>query len=222
MTIAVIAPHPDDETLGCGGVLRLHALRGDRVVAMFLTSGEHALKHLPRAQAWDIRESEARAAAQVLGIAATEFLRRPDWFLSQYVEDAASALRPLLRREAPDVVLVPHERDAHPDHYVSQEIYRRAVEPLPGFRPAVLAYEVWTPLTRYNHLINIGEVLRDKLRAARCYRSQLEMFRYDHAVRGLNRYRGALHTQWRYAEALDNLTAASDAICTGFIDRGAT
>jgi len=75
MNILVIAPHPDDETIGCGGALCLHAAKGDRVVVVFLTSGELGLKELAPAKAWQVRESEAQAAAKHLGITRLEFLR---------------------------------------------------------------------------------------------------------------------------------------------------
>ena len=78
MNIMVIAPHPDDEAVGCGGTIRLHAERGDRVTAVFLTSGELGLPHLPPETACRIREDEAAVAAEVLGIAALSFLRWPD------------------------------------------------------------------------------------------------------------------------------------------------
>ena len=65
MNVLVVAPHPDDETIGCGGTLCLHQQRGDRVVVVFLTSGELGLKHLPPQEAWTIREKEANAAARI-------------------------------------------------------------------------------------------------------------------------------------------------------------
>jgi LmbE family N-acetylglucosaminyl deacetylase len=64
----------------------------------------------------------------------------------------------------------------------------------------VLAYEVWTPLAEYDQVEDISPVMRRKLRALRCHRSQLGHFRYDRAVRGLNQYRGALAARCRYAE----------------------
>src|SRR5206468_7486110 len=59
--------------IGCGGTICRHTSRGDRVVAVFLTSGELGLKRLPREQAWAVRETEARRAARILRIAQTEF-----------------------------------------------------------------------------------------------------------------------------------------------------
>ena len=66
MSILIIAPHPDDESIGCGGTICLHSDRGERTVAVFLTSGELGLEHLPREEAWRVREGEAEAAAEIL------------------------------------------------------------------------------------------------------------------------------------------------------------
>ena len=78
MNVLVIAPHPDDESIGCGGALCLHSRRGDRSSVVYLTSGELGLKHLPRHDAWLTREREAAQAAKILGIARMFFLRLAD------------------------------------------------------------------------------------------------------------------------------------------------
>ena len=116
MNVLVLAPHPDDETIGCGGTLCLHRQRGDRTIVVCLTSGELGLKHLPRRKAWAIREKEARVAAKILDVAKVYFLRQPDWMLGDHVEAAGNALRPVLEREQPQIIYLPHEGDGHPDH----------------------------------------------------------------------------------------------------------
>ena len=65
MNVLVVVPHPDDESIGCGGTICLHAARGDRVAAVFLTSGELGLRKLPQEKAWRVREREAEKAAEI-------------------------------------------------------------------------------------------------------------------------------------------------------------
>lgn len=200
MRVVVVAPHPDDEVIGCGGTVCIHTERGDRVVAVFLTSGELGLKHLPRDQAWQIREQEAANAATVLGLADVSFLRRPDWRMNEDIAGAARDLAPIIDREHPQIVYVPHANDAHPDHAVSLAIVSSALQQRSIEPPTLLAYETWTPLAEYDRVEDITAVMRRKMRALRCHRSQIGYFRYDRAVRGLNQYRGALAARSGYAE----------------------
>jgi LmbE family N-acetylglucosaminyl deacetylase len=203
MNVLVVAPHPDDEAIGCGGAVCGHADRGDKVSAVFLTSGELGLKHLPREEAWRVREAEAAAAAEVLGLAGVTFLRRQDWFIGEQVEETAAALRSVLERQQPGLVYLPHSRDDHPDHRAALTVVRAAVRHGPA--PVLRAYEVWTPLTEFDHVVDISSVIRRKLWAVRCYRTQMGHFRYDRAVRGLNQYRGALAARSRFAEVFRHL-----------------
>jgi LmbE family N-acetylglucosaminyl deacetylase len=206
MTALVLAPHPDDESLGCGGTLRLHALRGDRVVAVFLTSGELGLKLMPREKARQIREREARAAARILGLAEVIFLRQQDWLMSADVEGAGKALRPILQREAPGVIYIPHRDEWHPDHKAAWPVVRAALKRSKIRRPILRGYEVWTPLAAYDHVENISPVMRCKLQAIRAHKSQAEReFDYVQAVTGLNQYRGALAGKCAYAEVFQTL-----------------
>jgi LmbE family N-acetylglucosaminyl deacetylase len=200
MNVLVIAPHPDDEAIGCGGTICLHRERGDRVTAVFLTSGELGLKHLPCEEARRTREREAEEAADILGLKDLTFLRRRDWFVGEEVEETASALRPVLQREAAGLIYVPHESEWHPDHQVTLKVLQMALSMTDNSRPAALAYEIWTPLSEYHHVEDVTAAMTRKLRAIRCYRSQLKGFRYDRAIRGLNQYRGVLAARTRYAE----------------------
>lgn len=198
--IAVVAPHPDDEAIGCGGAICHHIAQGDHVTVFFLSSGELGLQTLPREEAWNVRESEARRAAQVLGVQTIHFLRIADYFVGESIESAASLLSSVLTPVIWDRIYLPHVKESHPDHRVALDIVLLALG-MHGISTTIFAYEVWTPFSEYNRIVDISNVMPRKLEAVRCYTSQLASFRYDRAVRGLNSYRGALGAHCRYAEA---------------------
>ena len=206
MTVTVIAPHPDDESIGCGGVLCKHSARGDRVVVVYLTSGELGLKSLPKKTAWETRESEAQRAAKVLGVAATVFLRAPDWAVAEDAKNLSEQLGALFRQERPKMIYLPHPAEWHPDHKACWPILRSALAS--GLLPDVTlrAYEIWTPLTEFDHVEDITAEMQRKMRAVRCHRSQLHEFAYDRAVRGLNQFRGIMAGRCSYAEVFQSLT----------------
>jgi N-acetylglucosamine malate deacetylase 1 len=206
MNVLAIAPHPDDESIGCGGALALHAARGDRVSVVFLTSGEVGLKHVERSEAWRVREAEAARAAEVLGIASIHFLRCPDWYLADHVASAAAGLRPVIALEMPTTIYVPHLREWHPDHRAALPILSEAVVGTGIISTQVFGYEVWTPLAEYTEVRDITPVMVTKLRAVRCHESQMRGFRYDRAIRGLNAYRGEIAARTRYAEVFERVS----------------
>jgi len=209
MNVLVIAPHPDDESIGCGGTLCKHAKAGDRVSAVYLTSGELGIKKLPPEKVWTIREKEARAAAKILGLADLAFLRGPDWYVADTMERLSSELRAILTREAPELIYLPHPGEWHPDHKAALLLVRSAVRDAAIASPTFRAYEVWTPLPEFDHLEDISAVMSTKLKAVRAHRSQCKDLRYDRAIRGLNEYRGAMTTKYRYAEVFQVLSPAS-------------
>jgi LmbE family N-acetylglucosaminyl deacetylase len=202
-TVLVLAPHPDDESIGCGGALCLHRQRGDLVHVTFLTSGERYTEDVPAEVSQCVREAEAERACAVLDLQGFQFLHLPDLGLAEHITLAADRLRLILETQAPTVIYLPHPEEAHPDHAAALPILRAALALLPaGSRlPELYGYEVWTPLSRYDWVEDVSSVMARKLRALRCYRSQLRRFRYDAAIRGLNRYRGILGAASRYAEA---------------------
>lgn len=202
MNVLIIAPHPDDESIGCGGAVCLHVRRGDRVSAVFLTSGEFGLKQLPKEAAWRTREKEAAKAAEVLGLVSLSFLRKPDWYLGNCIKETSAALKPVLKAAAPDLIYLPHEGEWHPDHKASAPILRAALGrtsvPLRG-------YEIWSPITDYDHCEDISSVMTQKVRAVRCHRSQMKSLPYVRAITGLNQYRGVIAAKSKFAEVFQTV-----------------
>lgn len=172
------------------------------MVVVFLTSGELGLKKVSRERAWAIREQEARAAARVLGLADTIFLRLPDWSVGEHLKKGAALLSPILKREHPGLIYLPHASEWHPDHQAAWPLVKRALSSVrPERFPTLRSYEVWTPLAAWDQVQDISTVMPRKLRALRAHRSQLDGFDYVAAVKGLNQFRGALAGRCRYAEA---------------------
>ncbi|MCU1448279.1 MAG: uncharacterized protein JWP02_449 [Acidimicrobiales bacterium] len=198
VNVLVVAPHPDDEALGCGGAVLVHVAAGDRVSGVFLTSGEQGLATYPVDEARRVREEEARMAAAVLGFSAIEFLRLPDGSLSDDPDAIAGSVKSHLA--GVDLVYVPHPGDDHDDHRAAARAVVEAVAAA-GDPVEVLGYELWTPVAHPDRIVDISEHMDRKLESVRCYSSQLEYWPYDRAVEGLNAYRGALFAGTRYAEA---------------------
>ena len=144
----VIAPHPDDESLGCGGLLALQADAGlaPRVVVVTDGSRSHASEAYPPQRLAALREEEARDAVAALGLDrdAITFLRHPDCDVpgpgAGPFDTAAAALADALGDA--ETVLVPWRRDPHCDHEAAWALARAAVGRL---RPPVrwVEYAVW-------------------------------------------------------------------------------
>jgi len=119
-TLAIVAPHPDDETLGCGGLIA--RLAGEREIhVLFATDGSRS--PVPTGGAAnpalvEIRESEAREALGRLRVPPghAHFLRFPDGQLTHDDPELRKSLGAALRAIAPATILVPFRYDWHPDH----------------------------------------------------------------------------------------------------------
>jgi glycosyltransferase involved in cell wall biosynthesis/LmbE family N-acetylglucosaminyl deacetylase len=137
----VIAPHPDDETLGCGGTIAALAAAGRSVGVVFMTDGGLAGEGTRESIVAD-RADETRRACEVLGIkpANTWRLGHPDGALGRHATEAVEELRGIIERFAPDRVLVPHADDVHPDHVAAHHITRTA---LAGRSVDLLEYPIW-------------------------------------------------------------------------------
>lgn len=187
--ILVISPHPDDDAIGCGGAILKHAEDGDAVKSIVLTSGEKGGHGLPPDKTIAIREKEAAKAAGILGVSNIEFWRLPDGAVSAGVREIKH-MREILRSWKPARIYVPHPGESHSDHRAAARIAIKAVGR--SRLCEVLFYEVWTPLTDMDLIIDITPHLKRKLCAIRAHRTQCNVLDFASAFRGLARYRGEM------------------------------
>jgi LmbE family N-acetylglucosaminyl deacetylase len=141
----IVAPHPDDETLGCGGVAAKKIRAGADVRFIFVTDG--AASHVGRVDQDTLRamrEKEAIEAVRRLGATADRatFLRIPDGAARHHVEAMASAIVPLLEAWKPQSVFVPHAKEPPSDHVAVHAGVQAALRGY-GRRMAVFEYPVW-------------------------------------------------------------------------------
>jgi LmbE family N-acetylglucosaminyl deacetylase len=213
--VMVFAPHPDDDVIGCGGSIAKHVAAGRAVAIVYLTSGDAGSLQHDKAELAALREAEARESAGVLGVSDLTFLRRPDGGLEPGPALIAE-LTTLIRARRPSIVYLPHRRDGGSDHHAASaavaEATARAAGPwfpecgaTPWLVPIVLGYEVWTPLAEVTYAEDITSVIEQKLAALDRHRSQVHDIAYTDAVRGLNRYRGAMTRAGTYCECFEVL-----------------
>ena len=195
--LLVLAPHPDDEVIGCGGLVAQHLREGRAVRIVIATDGAEA-----NAGASD-REEESRRGVAMLGDGAElTFLRFPDRGLDERI---GQQLRDVLASYRPDLILVPSPIEIHPDHFALAKAFCDVVQGdellFADLATAKVAfYEVGQPL-RPNALVDISDVADAKYAAIAEHRSQTERLDYTAFARGLNAYRAmTLPPGTRFAE----------------------
>jgi LmbE family N-acetylglucosaminyl deacetylase len=212
--VLVLAPHPDDETLGCGGTIRLLIESGKTVKVIFLTSGDkgdpehpaslkrHSGEHITDYSL--MREKEAQKALRRLGVSEYEFLRFPDRGLAGHLEAVRERLQAITSEYRPDTLYSPSIIELNPDHRTTAELsfgIQREAAAVSGGRNGLtlIFYEVSTPF-RPNMFIDITAAYRKKKRALKAYKSQLRTINFIDYIAALNTVR-ALTVKARYVEA---------------------
>lgn len=171
-TLLCVHPHPDDETLACGGVLAMAHARGHRTVVVTCTGGEEGENlggvDLQGRSLAAVRRDELAAALQVLGVTVHHWLgyrdsgmagspanQHPDAFHRQPLDAAATRLAQLIRNERPDVIVSDHADGTygHPDHIKAHQVTRRACA-FAADPEADLAGDPWRIPKQYVHTLS--------------------------------------------------------------------
>jgi LmbE family N-acetylglucosaminyl deacetylase len=200
--VLVVAPHPDDETLGAGGTIAKLVQQGHEV-SVLVVSG-----HLPpiySREDYDVTITEAARAFSVLGITKSRFLEIPATMVgAQPIGVLNGQVAGMVREIEPQIVLCPFP-DRHIDHRVVFESVMVATRPVAAGRSIELlaAYETlsethWNaphmePNFVPNWVVDISAQIDRKLDALACYESQIPPFpgaRSVEAVKALAIFRG--------------------------------
>jgi LmbE family N-acetylglucosaminyl deacetylase len=141
----IFSPHPDDETLGCGGTIIRKRQEGAAIQIVLMTDGSHSHdRFIPQEQLKTLRQQEAIQAAQCLGVTSENviFLDFRDGELASQAEIAAEQVYQLLSQNKPQQVFIPYVRETHPDHLATNKIVLAALKNYPQ-EVAVYEYPVW-------------------------------------------------------------------------------
>ncbi len=210
--ILVIAPHQDDEVLGCGGFIKKNIDDGNSVTILFITSGWSGIKNKKISQndKIKIREIEAKKAGKILGIKNFIFLRKED--RSIYTDKTLlSELVKVIQTIQPNIILSPHQNDSDFEHKIINKLTKEAawlakegvlISDLPPAQKLnrILFYEVWTPIVKPTLYVDITNQMNLKIEAMKQYESQLVQRNYIAIITGLNMFRGGIK-DYKYAEA---------------------
>ncbi|MCM4157334.1 bifunctional PIG-L family deacetylase/class I SAM-dependent methyltransferase [Gramella sp. AN32] len=193
----VLAPHPDDEALGCGGFIALMTAKKVRVKVIFMTSGtaSHTSKTHPVEALAKLREKEALSSCETLGINvnAVEFLRQQDSGLSslndEELEQLATHLQLYIEKNKIKTLLLPWRKDPHPDHIITSKIGQLAISKLEA-PLIILEYPIWLwkngdpedypDMQKISPFrLDISSVKELKWKAIHCHQSQLGKLIFD-------------------------------------------
>ena len=177
--ICVLAPHADDESIGCGGLL---AKYGSQCDVVLLTDGAYGGDETTR----DAREREFVSVMDFFKVRSYSFTRAADTRLIE-----AYDLFKQLDLSTYTYVLMPHPFDPHKDHVVPQAFFKR-LKKEKRFKARAVYYEVWGTMAQPTHYIDISDVTAKKREAIDIYVSQNNIA-YADRILSLNHYRGMRH-----------------------------
>ncbi len=182
LDILVLAAHPDDAELSCGGTIAAHIAQGKKVGIIDLTRGELGTRGTP-----EIRAQEASAAQHMLGVSMRENMGFADGFFVNDEEHQRALIR-VLRKYQPEMVLTNALADRHPDHARAAALVRDACffaglrkieteeesKPQQPWRPAKLYHFIQSVYQKPDVVVDISAYWETKMQAIQCFKSQFD------------------------------------------------
>lgn len=186
--ILILAPHADDDSIGCGGILSKYATQTDVIL---LTDGRYGGSSSPDEIA-AIRAQEFTSAMQTAKVHSFKILSIKDRELKNNFTTFKT-----IDFSNYTYIFIPHRYEQQCDHKM---VYPFLMRMNIKKSTIVAGYEVWTPISEPNYFLNIDDCYQNKHYLISCYQSQIKHNDYADCIEGLNRYRG-LKAHCKYAES---------------------
>jgi len=181
--ILILAPHADDESIGCGGLLLNHANQCD---VIFLTDGRHGDKDIEPSKMIDIRKKEFENVMEKLNVNNYRLLGIEDTKLTDNYN-----IFKTIDFDSYDYIFIPNHLDQHPDHKaVIKHIKKAYSENIINDKIKIAMYEVWGTLPLPNFYIDLSSMIEEKKEIINMYHSQIKHIDYATKIFALNEYRG--------------------------------
>ena len=195
--IIIFAPHPDDETIGCGGTIAKKQSEGFNTIIVVMTDGRNLFREVLKIESdpspdevQEIRRRELLKAVKILGVSPNNVmpLDFEDGALEEYETEAEKRVIRILKKYSPVEVYFPFIREFHPDHRVTNRIVRKCIRKL-GLKPLMYQYctlhkygrvgplfEKLLGLLKKNEIkVDVSQFIELKEKALKEYRSQFSI-----------------------------------------------
>ena len=179
--IVIIAPHPDDECIGTGGLLALYPTLCDVIV---LTDGRQGQKKVNPSIEKEIRKKEFEEEMNYLHISTYKMLGYEDGTLMQHMDCLDNFDFSIYTK-----IFLPWGDDNHPDHTAAylcsiEQIKKQNIQKVELYQ-----YEVHVPFHDVTHVLDISSVIEEKRKLIQFHKCQLAAFQYDKLAEALGKYR---------------------------------
>jgi N-acetylglucosamine malate deacetylase 1 len=194
--VMVVAAHPDDEALGCGGTIAKHVAAGDAVHLIFVADGVSSRNPSSISAPRFEREAATKKAASLLGASSIEFFEFPDNQLDTVaLLEIVQCLEPRIALLKPNIIYTHHCGDLNVDHRQVHAAVITACRPSPsGTVREIYAFEIpssteWssTGLMPFvpNHYVDITNFLKKKMSVLEAYEVEMRPFPHARSVENL-------------------------------------
>ena len=201
--ILIVAAHPDDEVIGCGGLIARNVRLGNSVDVVFMTDGVSSRNNLENEYLIENRKKNALLSSSLLGVNSTHFFTFPDNSMDVVpFLNIAKSVEDIINKIRPDIVITHSNKDLNIDHRLTHEAVLVATRPKPmNFVRKLMFFEIvsstnWNPTANQFHpveYVDIGDFIDLKKESLKCYESEICDYPHTRSIEGiinLNRYRG--------------------------------